>query len=118
LLKHLEIQNVVLIDKAEIDLSDQKQGLCILSGETGSGKSILLDAFGLAIGFRSNLRLIGSDQNKASVAAEFDISQNELCKNILKENDLLDQEDKNNSISHINFAPVFFIISKILCGLG
>lgn len=96
MLKHLEIQNVVLIDKAEIDLSDQKQGLCILSGETGSGKSILLDAFGLAIGFRSNLRLIGSDQNKASVAAEFDISQNELCKNILKENDLLDQEDKNN----------------------
>ncbi len=95
MLKHLQIQNVVLIDKAEIDLSEHKKGLCILSGETGSGKSILLDAFGLAIGFRSNLRLIGNDQNKASVSAEFDISQNEFCKEILKENDLLDEENKN-----------------------
>ena len=87
MLRNLSIHNVVLIKKSEIDFAP---GLCILSGETGSGKSILLDALGLAIGFRANLRLIGSGENKAQVAAEFDISQNFLCKNFLVENDLLD----------------------------
>ena len=92
MLTSLSIHNIVLIDKAEIALSS---GLCILSGETGSGKSILLDALGLAIGFRANFRLIGSDENKAQVAAEFDISQNQICKNFLSENDLLDAESPN-----------------------
>ncbi len=87
MLKFLSINNIVLIDKAEIEFS---QGLCVLSGETGSGKSILLDALGLAIGFRSSLRLIGSDENKASVSAEFDIKNNTSGKNFLKENELLD----------------------------
>ncbi len=95
MLKFLAIQNVVLIDKAEIDFSDNPRGLCVLSGETGSGKSILLDAFGLAIGFRSSLRLIGSDENKASVVAEFEISENENCKILLKENDLIDAQNPN-----------------------
>lgn len=93
MLKFLAIQNVVLIDKAEIDFAENPVGLCILTGETGSGKSILLDAFGLAIGFRSNLRLIGSGENKASVNAEFDISKNENCKNLLEEHGLIDRED-------------------------
>jgi DNA repair protein RecN (Recombination protein N) len=108
-LNSLSIQNIVLIDKTEIKLTS---GLCILSGETGSGKSILLDALGLAIGFRSNLRLIGSDENKALVAAEFDISKNELCKNLLKENDLLDAENQDvvrirRSISENSASKVF-----------
>ncbi|MBU6140303.1 MAG: DNA repair protein RecN [Proteobacteria bacterium] len=90
MLTSLSIHNIVLIDKAEIELAP---GLCILSGETGSGKSILLDALGLAIGFRANFRLIGGDENKAQVAAEFDISQNEICKKFLTENDLLDSEN-------------------------
>ncbi len=92
MLKSLSIQNIVLIDKTEIEFS---LGLCVLSGETGSGKSILLDALGLAIGFRSSLRLIGSDKNIATVNAEFDISNNEFCKNLLKENDLLNIENEN-----------------------
>jgi len=90
LLKSLSINNVVLIDKAEIEFAP---GLCVLSGETGSGKSILLDALGLAIGFRSNLRLIGEAENKAQVLAEFNITKNSLCKNLLKDHDLLDAEN-------------------------
>lgn len=93
MLKFLSIQNIVLIDKTEIEFSS---GLCVLSGETGSGKSILLDALGLAIGFRSNLRLIGNDENKAFVAAQFDIKNNLSCQNILKENDLLDSENPDS----------------------
>ena len=87
MLKFLSINNVVLIEKAEIKFT---RGLCILSGETGSGKSILLDALGLAIGFRSNARLVGSTQDKATVLAEFDISKNDFCKKTLAENELLD----------------------------
>lgn len=90
MLKSLSINNVVLIDKAEIAFA---AGLCVLSGETGSGKSILLDALGLAIGFRSNPRLIGVDEDKAQVTAEFDISKNSACKNLLKDHDLLDEEN-------------------------
>lgn len=87
MLNSLTIQNVVLIDKTEIKFSP---GFCVLSGETGSGKSILLDALGLAIGFRSSFRLIGNDENKAFVAAEFDVSRNLACQKLLQENDLLD----------------------------
>jgi len=84
-LKNLTINNVVLIDKIAINFAN---GLTILTGETGSGKSILLDALGLAIGFRSNSRLIGKNDDKASVIAEFDISSNNLCQEILQNNDL------------------------------
>ena len=85
MLKNLTINNVVLIDKISIDFNN---GLSILSGETGSGKSILLDAVGLAIGFRSNSRLIGGLDNKATVLAEFDITKNILCKEILQNHDI------------------------------
>ena len=98
MLKSLTINNVVLIKKAEIDFSS---GLCILSGETGSGKSILLDALGLAIGFRSNFRLIGEARNYAQITAEFDISHNKECQNFLKENDLLLEDDNNLIIRRI-----------------
>lgn len=93
MLKSLAINNIVLIDKTEIEFS---AGLCVLSGETGSGKSILLDALGLAIGFRSNLRLIGGDENKAQVSAEFDLKNNQTCKSLLKENELLDVENPDS----------------------
>lgn len=120
MLKFLSIQNIVLIDKAEINFAS---GLCILSGETGSGKSILLDALGLAIGFRSNLRLIGIDENKAQVIAEFDISQNQKCQKILSENDLLEgnslrirrliQENSSSKVYINDIAVGVNLLSKI-----
>lgn len=90
MLTFLSIQNIVLIEKAEIKFG---AGLCILTGETGSGKSILLEALGLLIGLRSNFRLIGRDENKAIVSAEFDISSNPNCQKFLNENDLLDDSN-------------------------
>jgi len=91
-LLNLEIENIVLIDKSKIAFGPN---FCALTGETGSGKSILLDALGLAIGFRSNVRLIGNLDRKSKVAAEFDISSNQNCLELLKENDLLDSENSN-----------------------
>jgi len=68
MLKQLTIQNIVLIDKLIVPF---KKGLNVLSGETGAGKSILLDALGLALGARSDSKLIKAGATKASVTAEF-----------------------------------------------
>ena len=85
MLENLSINNIVLIDKLNVQLSN---GLCVLTGETGSGKSILLDALGLAIGYRSNSRLLRNGESSGSVVAIFDIKNNEACKNLLKEMDI------------------------------
>ena len=95
MLKSLIINNIVLIDKAEIEFDT---GLCILSGETGSGKSILLDALGLAIGFRSNSKLLGSHDTKANVTAEFDISLNPQCQEILVSNEIINSQNPHQLI--------------------
>ena len=95
MLKSLIINNIVLIDKAEIEFN---KGLCILSGETGSGKSILLDALGLAIGFRSNSKLVGSHDIKANVTAEFDISLNPQCQEILTSNEIINSQNPHQLI--------------------
>ncbi len=92
MLKFLTINNIVLIEKANIQFANN---LCILSGETGSGKSILLDALGIAIGYRSANKLIGQNSDSASVYAEFDISSNNLCKELINEYQLQDSENLN-----------------------
>jgi DNA repair protein RecN (Recombination protein N) len=93
MLKSLFIQNIVLIDKIEINFD---KGFCVLTGETGSGKSIILGALGLAIGYRSNIKLLKKNQKQGSVIANFSISNNQNCQELLIENELLDNENQNN----------------------
>lgn len=69
MLIRLKISNIVLIDKLELNFG---AGLNILTGETGAGKSILLDALTLALGGRSDTGLIRHGCDNASVVAEFD----------------------------------------------
>ena len=69
MLTHLTISNIVLIDKLNLEFSS---GLNILTGETGAGKSILLDALSLALGARSDIGLVRHGTDGASVTAEFD----------------------------------------------
>ena len=64
MLKSLSIKNVVLIDSLDIDFS---KGLIVLTGETGAGKSILLDSLGLLLGNRAETSLIRSGTDKLSV---------------------------------------------------
>ncbi len=71
MLASLSIRNVVLID--QLDLSFEA-GLCTLTGETGAGKSILLDALGLALGFRAEKTLVRAGADQAAVTAEFNLS--------------------------------------------
>ena len=69
MLKSLHIQNIALIDKAALEFGT---GLCVLTGETGAGKSILLDALGLALGNRNDPRLLRHGTTHGSVTAEFE----------------------------------------------
>ena len=70
MLRQLVIQDVVLIDRLAIEF---EQGLGVLTGETGAGKSILLDALGLALGNRADVSLVRSGQAAASVSAEIEL---------------------------------------------
>ena len=82
MLTHLYISNIVLIEKLNLEFG---AGLNILTGETGAGKSILMDALALALGARSDAGLVRHGCDSASVIAEFDTINAKLCK-ILDEN--------------------------------
>ena len=82
MLNTLCISNVVLIEKLNLQFGS---GLNIMTGETGAGKSILLDALSLALGARSDVGLIRSGCEIASITAEFD-NINENTQQILNEN--------------------------------
>ncbi|HVL30418.1 MAG TPA: AAA family ATPase, partial [Sphingomicrobium sp.] len=70
MLRQLVIQDVVLIDRLALEFDS---GLGVLTGETGAGKSILLDALGLALGNRADAGLVRSGQAAASVSAELEL---------------------------------------------
>ncbi|MAE52460.1 MAG: DNA repair protein RecN [Micavibrio sp.] len=70
MLESLSIQNVVIIEKLNIEF---KAGLCTLTGETGAGKSILLDSLGLAIGMRAESALVRKGADQANVSAMFNV---------------------------------------------
>lgn len=82
MLASLSIQNVVLIDRLNIDF---REGLCALTGETGAGKSILLDALGLALGARSESGMVRKGADQAQVTAEFSLPESHPALSILKE---------------------------------
>ncbi len=70
MLRQLSIKDVVLIDRLELEF---EPGLGVLTGETGAGKSILLDGLGLALGARADTGLVRSGETQAIVAAEFEL---------------------------------------------
>src|SRR5690242_21020321 len=67
----LTIRDVVLIDRLSLAF---RPGLCVLTGETGAGKSILLDALGLALGRRADAALVRPGAEQAVVSAEFAVT--------------------------------------------
>ncbi|MEO1920584.1 MAG: DNA repair protein RecN [Sphingomonadaceae bacterium] len=69
MLTRLSIRNIVLIEALDLDFS---RGLGVLTGETGAGKSILLDALGLVLGNRADSGLVRSGEAKASVTGSFE----------------------------------------------
>ena len=80
MLATLSIRNVVLIES--LDLHFQR-GFCALTGETGAGKSILLDSLGLALGGRSDSGLVRKGAEQASVSAEFHLDPGHVAHGLL-----------------------------------
>ncbi|WP_324806499.1 DNA repair protein RecN [Sphingomonas sp. LY29] len=70
MLRQLSIRDVVLIDRLDLDF---EPGLGVLTGETGAGKSILLDSLGLALGMRADTGLVRAGEAQASVSASFEL---------------------------------------------
>ncbi|MGF1640847.1 MAG: DNA repair protein RecN [Rhodospirillales bacterium] len=80
MLSTLTIRDVVLIDRLELEF---RPGLCALTGETGAGKSILLDALGLTLGSRADARLVRHGAEQAMVTAGFAVAADHPVRSIL-----------------------------------
>jgi DNA repair protein RecN (Recombination protein N) len=85
MLRQLAIRNVVLIDQLEIEF---EPGLGVLTGETGAGKSILLDSLGLALGARADTALVRHGADGASVTAEIDLPRDHPAQALLSDQGL------------------------------
>ena len=119
MLKRLSISNYALIDKTEILPG---HGLSIITGETGSGKSIMLDALGLVAGQRADVSALQDKSKKCVIEAEFETVEN-WFKDFFSENDLDYSEvsifrreinPNGNSRAFVNDTPVNLSILKIL----
>lgn len=73
MLTQLVVENIALVDRLELEFAG---GMSVVTGETGAGKSIMLDALGLALGDRAETALITDGENKAEIHARFDLSGN------------------------------------------
>jgi DNA repair protein RecN (Recombination protein N) len=90
MLSRLSIRDIVLIDRLDIDFA---QGLAALTGETGAGKSILLDAFALALGARGDQSLVRHGQEQGQVTAVFEVARDHPARVILAANDIRAEDD-------------------------
>jgi len=85
MLTRLSIRDIVLIDRLDIDFA---AGLSVLTGETGAGKSILLDAFALALGARGDANLVRAGVEQGQVTAAFDVPADHPARALLAANEL------------------------------
>ena len=86
MLSRLSVRNYVLIDSLEIDFPE---GLIIITGQTGAGKSILLGALGLVMGSKADASMLAEGADNCVVEAEFDVNPEDAAlKTVLEENDV------------------------------
>ncbi len=112
MLINLSIQDYAVVDRLEVDLDE---GMTCITGETGAGKSIMLDALGLCIGDRADSKAIRPGAARTDIAACFDVSQNTRAQVWLAERDLEAAGDcilrrtitaEGRSRAYINGSPV------------
>src|SRR5215469_7535244 len=90
MLARLSIRDIVLIDRLDIDFGS---GLAVLTGETGAGKSILLDALALALGARGEAALVREGAEQGQVIAAFEIGEQHPSRRLLAENGLAGDDE-------------------------
>lgn len=120
MLKSLEIKDYALIDHTEIGFG---RGLNIITGETGAGKSILIDAMSLLLGERASVEVIRKGAQKAFVEGFFDVELNKKVRSLLEANEIEFQPDliirreislKGSNRCFINDTPVALTLIKQL----
>ena len=123
MLTHLEITNFAVISRA---LFEPGNGLNVITGETGAGKSLLVDALGLIMGDKANRNVIRTDADHAFVEAVFDISDlnNSELTSFLAENDIEDEEGRliisrkisadGKSVARVNGRTVVLSVLRTL----
>jgi DNA repair protein RecN (Recombination protein N) len=82
MLRGLDIRDMLIIDHLSLEFSS---GLNVLTGETGAGKSILLDSLGFVLGWRGRADLVRSGQDQGEVSAWFDLSPSHPARSVLQE---------------------------------
>ncbi len=118
MLKSLIIRNYALIESVEIEFEN---GLNILTGETGAGKSIIIDALSLILGDRASSDVVRKGSNKTIVEGFFGMAENDKIKTLLKQNKIELQDDlilrrevsvKGQSRCFVNDSPVPLTVLK------
>jgi len=99
MLTRLSIRDIVLIDRLDLDLTS---GLSVLTGETGAGKSILLDAFALALGARGDVALVRQGAEQGQVTAAFDLPSAHPVRTLMAANDI--QAEDELILRRVQFA--------------
>ncbi len=111
MLSQLSVKNFAIADHVEVVFDS---GMTVLSGETGAGKSIILDALGLALGDRADTSMVRHGESKAEISAVFDISSHQEAKAWLEAHDLETNDEcvlrrvitaEGRSRSYINGQP-------------
>ena len=91
MLRGLYIRNMLLIDRLDLEF---QSGLNVLTGETGAGKSILLDSLGFVLGWRGRADLVRSGADQGEVTAVFDIADGHPAATVLAEHDFSNEDNE------------------------
>ncbi|WP_245586093.1 DNA repair protein RecN [Solimonas soli] len=100
----MSIRNLAIIDAVDLEFTT---GFTVLTGETGAGKSILIDAIGLAIGLRADAALVRAGQDKAEIGASFELDARDPTRRWLAEHELADADD-----------PALLVIRRVVYAEG
>ncbi len=98
MLRALQIRDMLIIDRLELDF---QPGLNVLTGETGAGKSILLDSLGFVLGWRGRAELVRQGAEQGEVTAEFDLATDHPAREVLRDAGL--PEEDTLLLRRVNF---------------
>jgi len=120
MLQHLHIENFAIIDKLDLDLST---GMTVVTGETGAGKSIIMDALGMVLGDRADASIVPPDSDKTVIIANFNVPATSSIQQWLEQQDLDEDGEcllkrtinkEGRSKAYINGQPTTLNILKAL----
>ncbi|MDO6543697.1 DNA repair protein RecN [Photobacterium sanguinicancri] len=112
MLAHMTISNFAIVKSLEFEL---KSGMTTITGETGAGKSIAIDALGLCLGDRAEACMVRPNEDKAEISAAFSLANNQAARRWLEDNELCDGDEcilrrvitkEGRSRGFINGSPV------------